>query len=316
MQEVAQEAIASSAESVRVADDSNAVAETGAAGLRKILAGIGDTVTLVSQIAAATSEQRTAGRSVGAAIAATAEQAKLIAASTAEQATAATAVVHSTGQMRKIAQEVTKAVSEQSRAARDVLKASQSTSKLAASVRQATAEQAGTVTQLTQAGESMRRGAATTARAVAEQSTAAGSDRQGRGRAVTPDRIGQQSDGRTGHRGDASSRRRPAACVRSRNRRPAPPSEQARAMREMTTAANTTARDVKLITQANRTQSATMAQLATQLADVRRVTERNAEGVKQTRGGTAALLKHAEALTGLMGEALTHTPRNGNGRGR
>ena len=53
-----------------------------------------------------------------------------------------------------------------------------------------------------------------------------------------------------------------------------------------------------------------------QLADVRRITERNAEGVKQTRGGTAELLKHAEALTGLMGEALEHSPRNGNGRGR
>ena len=45
--------------------------------------------TLVGQIARATDEQRTAGRSVSAAIAATADQAKLVAASTAEQATAA-----------------------------------------------------------------------------------------------------------------------------------------------------------------------------------------------------------------------------------
>ena len=44
LQEVAQEAVAASAESLRIADDSNAVAETGAAGLRKILTGIGDTV--------------------------------------------------------------------------------------------------------------------------------------------------------------------------------------------------------------------------------------------------------------------------------
>ena len=39
LQEIAQEAMAASTESVRVADDSNAVAETGAAGLRKILGG-------------------------------------------------------------------------------------------------------------------------------------------------------------------------------------------------------------------------------------------------------------------------------------
>ena len=87
-------------------------------------------------------------------------------------------------------------------------------------------------------------------------------------------------------------------------------------MREMTTAAHTTARDIKLITQATRAQSASMTALVTQLADVRRVSERNAEAVKQTRGGTAALLKHAEALTGLVGEALASSPRNGNGRGR
>ncbi len=43
------------------------------------------------------------------------------------------------------------------------------------------------------------------------------------------------------------------------------------------------------------------ARLATQLADIRRITERNAEGVRQTRGGTADLLKQAEALTGHHG---------------
>jgi methyl-accepting chemotaxis protein len=92
--------------------------------------------------------------------------------------------------------------------------------------------------------------------------------------------------------------------------------EQARTMKEMAGAAASTARDVKSITQANRTQSASAAQLLSQVADIRRVTERNAEGVKQTRGGTAALLKQAEALTGIMGNAFPRTSKNGHGRGR
>src|ERR1041384_1249424 len=54
LQDVVQEAIAASNESLRIADDSSAVAETGATGLRKILTGIGETAELVGQIARAT----------------------------------------------------------------------------------------------------------------------------------------------------------------------------------------------------------------------------------------------------------------------
>ena len=76
--------------------------ETGAAGLRKILGGVTETATLVSQIAKATEEQRVAGQSVVAAIAATADQSRQIAAATSEQATAAASIVQATGEMRKI----------------------------------------------------------------------------------------------------------------------------------------------------------------------------------------------------------------------
>jgi hypothetical protein len=88
-------------------------------------------------------------------------------------------------------------------------------------------------------------------------------------------------------------------------------------MKDMTVAATSTARDIKHITHANRAQATTAAQLQSQLADIRRITERNAEGVKRTRGGTADLLKQADALSGVMADAFPQASRNGaHGRGR
>jgi len=51
LQEVAQDATAATNDGLRVADESNTLAETGAVALRKILTGVSDTATLVSQIA-------------------------------------------------------------------------------------------------------------------------------------------------------------------------------------------------------------------------------------------------------------------------
>ena len=110
-------------------------------------------------------------------------------------------------------------------------------SKLAVEVRKATAEQARTLTQMTQAAESMRRGAATTSRAVARAGGRRRPDRQGARRAGAADRVGHQGDGRAGHGRDARSPARPRACARRRIRRRAAPTEQARAMQDMTTAA-------------------------------------------------------------------------------
>ena len=53
LQDVAGDAVSSANEGLRVADESSALAESGASGLRKILGGVTETVTLVSQIAAA-----------------------------------------------------------------------------------------------------------------------------------------------------------------------------------------------------------------------------------------------------------------------
>jgi len=84
----------------------------------------------------------------------------------------------------------------------------------------------------------------------------------------------------------------------------------------MDTVSAATARDIKAITHANRTQSSGAARLVTQLAEIRRITDRNAEGVRKTRGSTADLLKQAETLTGLMDSALAKRSTNGNGRVR
>ena len=90
--------------------------------------------------------------------------------------------------------------------------------------------------------------------------------------------------------------------------------EQARTMREMTSASAATTRDIKLISEANRSQSVAAARLVTQLADIRRITERNAEGVRQTRGGTADLMRQAETLAGIMGGVAGPAAPNGRGR--
>jgi methyl-accepting chemotaxis protein len=88
--------------------------------------------------------------------------------------------------------------------------------------------------------------------------------------------------------------------------------DQARTMREMTAAAQNTAKQIKLITKANIEHSATAASLLTSMGEIRRITDRNASGVKQTRGGTDELMRRTKALLNLV-----QRPSNGrhsNGR--
>jgi methyl-accepting chemotaxis protein len=87
-------------------------------------------------------------------------------------------------------------------------------------------------------------------------------------------------------------------------------------MKEMAKAAAFTAREIKTITQANKNHSAGAARLLSQLSEIRRITERNADGVRQARGGTADLLKQAETLTGLMDSAVAARSANGRSRAR
>jgi methyl-accepting chemotaxis protein len=299
LQEVSQDAVAASNDGLRVADESNVLAESGAAGLKKILGGVAETVTLVGQIAVATAEQKTAGQTVAAAIGATTEQARVIAAATAEQASGASQIVQATGQMRKIAQEVTKAVAEQGRASRDIMKAAGGTSRLAVQLRKATAEQAKSAAEIAQANESMRRGAAATTRALALQS-------------VSSDEIVKAADGLSrmvvtvskamAEQGVASTEIASAAGAMRQQADQAAKAlrEQSRAMKDMTTAAANTARQIKGITGANREHSQVAGAILQDLAELRRVTDRNVAGVRQTRASTADLVRSADALAAVV----------------
>jgi methyl-accepting chemotaxis protein len=88
--------------------------------------------------------------------------------------------------------------------------------------------------------------------------------------------------------------------------------DQSRTMREMTAAAQNTAKQIKGITRANLEHSAAASALLTSIGEIRRITDRNASGVKQTRGGTDDLMRRTQALLNLM-----ERPSNGrhsNGR--
>src|SRR6185436_19427938 len=104
LQDVAQEAVSASADGMRIADESNSLAENGAVALRKILNGLGEITGVVGQIARGAEEQQTAARAATTAVQTATEQARLVAASTAEQAASGASIAQATTQMRKIAQ--------------------------------------------------------------------------------------------------------------------------------------------------------------------------------------------------------------------
>jgi methyl-accepting chemotaxis protein len=87
--------------------------------------------------------------------------------------------------------------------------------------------------------------------------------------------------------------------------------DQSKAMREMTSAAQNTARQIKLITKANLEHSTAAAALLTSVEEIRKITDRNASGVKQTRGGTDDLLRRAQALTALVERPAAGRGANG-----
>jgi methyl-accepting chemotaxis protein len=87
--------------------------------------------------------------------------------------------------------------------------------------------------------------------------------------------------------------------------------EQARTMKEMTTASQNTSKQIKLISHANKEHSIVSGSLLAALGEIRQVNERNASGVKKTRGGTDDLVRRAGALTALVGPS---SRRRTNGR--
>ena len=79
---------------------------------------------------------------------------------------------------------------------------------------------------------------------------------------------------------------------------------------------DTTARDIKLVSHANRSQSVAVKQVVSRLGEVKRITERNVQGVSRTRSGTADLLRHAQTLAGMVKDVAAVSAPNGRKRAR
>jgi methyl-accepting chemotaxis protein len=299
LQEVVGEAVTASNDGLRVADDSNALVEAGAGGLKKILGGLTEITTAVAQIARATDEQQSAARTVVTAINSTTEQARVVASSTAEQSTAATSIAQETARMRGIAQEVRKAVGQQASAARDILKASQSATKLASQVHRASTEQAKGAAQIAKTTDSMRRGADATTRAMNEHAVAVdqitkAAESLARLIGTVTRSMSEQTTATTEVAGAVSSMRKEAdQAARAL-------AEQARAMRDVLGGSQNITNQLDLITKSNKQHSTRAGRVLAQLKDVRAITERNARSAKDTHGGTGDLLRHAEALAGAL----------------
>src|SRR5206468_1035433 len=101
LQQVVQQAVATSSDGVRVADESGRLSEDAMAALRKILGGIHENTQLVGQIASAASEQLTAAQNAVNAINSTASQAKLVATASVEQTKAVRSVLDGSMKMKK-----------------------------------------------------------------------------------------------------------------------------------------------------------------------------------------------------------------------
>ena len=121
LENVTREATQAATDGARVAEESNALSETGSSGLQKILTGIQETTALepMGEITRGSEEQLLASREVTEAITVTATQSRQVAtASAQEQAKGANSIVQATGQMRKVTKEVAQAMGEHGRAAR------------------------------------------------------------------------------------------------------------------------------------------------------------------------------------------------------
>jgi methyl-accepting chemotaxis protein len=170
---------------------------------------------------------------------------------------------------------------------------------VATQMRKASGEQAAAAKQIAQAVESMRRGAASTSRALEEQATAGEqvskqTQRLARQIAGVSRAMGEQTvAGAQITSGTQSMRQQSDQVAKAMN-------EQARAARDMTAATQNISKEVGLITRSNRRHLDSSKQVLGTLTDIRRITERNAQGVNATLTGTAGLTERARQLVEIM----------------
>jgi len=145
----------------------------------------------------------------------------------------------------------------------------------------------------------MRRGAVATVKTIAQQ--AASADEIVRAGESLGRMVGSVATAMAEQRVAAAEVAHSTALMRTQAEETAKAlKEQTRAMRDMTGAAANTAKQVKGITQANRSHLQAVTALTGDLAEMRRITERNAGGVAETRDGTSDLLRNAQALTSVV----------------
>jgi methyl-accepting chemotaxis protein len=297
---VTQEATTSSNEGLRIAEESNRQSESGLAGLKKILAGVNETSTVVGQITRAAEEQLVAGKHVLDAINATNAHAREVASATAEQAKSAANIAQASVQMRKISKEVAQAMGEHGRAAREVTKAAQNTTTLAAQVRKASAEQAVGANQIVQAVDSMRRGSTNTARALAEQATA--SEQVSKEAVRLASMITGVSRAMAEQASASSEIATAADSLRQQTEQASRAmTEQAKAMKELTTGSQNIGRQIRLITTANIEHSKQVEEIVASLDRTREVAEENGVDAQSLRTITESLLGNSRPMRRARG---------------
>ena len=88
-------------------------------------------------------------------------------------------------------------------------------------------------------------------------------------------------------------------------------SEQARALKEIASTTANIGKQIRLLSGANIEHSGGARRVLAQLKNVRAVSERNAQGVRQTRGSTDDLLSQTEALRATLAAKNRRTRTNG-----
>jgi methyl-accepting chemotaxis protein len=157
----------------------------------------------------------------------------------------------------------------------------------------------------------MRRGAANTSRALAEQATA--SEEIGRSAAELHRLISTTTKAVTEQASAMSEISKAADGMRVQSEQVSrATADQAKTMRTMTGESQSVAKQLTLISKANGEQSAAAADLVVSVNEVRRITDRNAAGVKQTRGGTDDLRRRAQALAALVDRPAPARKPNGS----
>ena len=315
LQEVVQDAVSASSDGMRIADESNALAEAGGTGLKKILAGLGETTAVVSQIARASDEQRQASQTVVSAITQTSEQARQVAAATGEQATTASAIVQS---ISADAQDGSGSRQGDYRAGSSVARHHQGRAERQQAV--GLGPESGGRT-----GEERGRGHP------GRQFDAprGDNDEPGRRRAGGGDRADRQGGGvageaggaivqgtrRAGDGGDADRRRgREHAPGIGTGREGARANSHGRSARPLRPRATRRARSGRSRAPTANT-PASPKRCSAQVAEVRRIADRNAAGVKETRGTTTRLRDQAKALTSIVEGRAASAERRTSGNG-